>query len=172
MADRTVAEQIRPLAVPVPANTLVAAPLVTAWDLGHTTLTRLEVAFTRGASFLVGVQFLYSGTLIVPWSPKSVTASSAWVIGSDETVPIPINFDVDGGLVVQAYNLDPINFHTIYLRAYVIENATLGTVDTGTANSALVLPSTAQGGDSGNGMLDALAGAGIGSLNLDSLSVS
>lgn len=143
MAQRTVVEQLYTLAVPVPAATAAAAPLVIPWSLGNTTLIRLDCAFTKGAAFLAGIHFKYAGTIIVPWSATTAAATNSWVIAADETVPIPVDFNVSGGLSIEAYNLDPVNFHTIFLRAYVIDNTALAEPIAPAQSAALVITPTA-----------------------------
>lgn len=169
MASRTIVEQLYTLAVPVPAATAVTAPLVTAWNLGNTTLIRLDAAFTRGASFLVGIHFKYAGTIIVPWSATTPAATNSWIIAADETVVVPVDFNVSGGLSIEAYNLDPVNFHTIFLRAYVIDNTALETQPSVPQASAIVITPGAADATFDVPVIDGLASDDISALTSDTV---
>jgi len=170
MPGRVISEQIYTLAVPVPANTTVAAPLVTPWDVDNSTLDKVEMAFTRGGAFLVGVRLKYSRQIIVPWSATTNAASNSWVVGSAETVAIPVNFDVDGGLSIETYNLDTVNFHTVFLRAYVRNNSTLDTAQPATGVPAVAVQSGGGVGSSGDGSVGDLAGLALGALDTPAMS--
>lgn len=154
MGTRTVYQQLRTVALQVPANTPDTAPLTFAWDLGDSTLEHLDVTFTQGAAFLCGAHAKLAQQIIVPWGSTSNTSTDAWIIGSGETVRVPVAVDVDGGIQIEAYNLDPINFHTLFFRAYVVANtlAQAGGDNTGTA---VVAVSSSGGGGASTGQQNA-----------------
>lgn len=148
MGSRTVLQQLYSVALQVPANTPASAPLVFSWNLGDSTLEHFDVTFTAGAAFLCGVHVKLSQVVIVPWGQANNASSTSWIIGSGEAIATPVSVDVDGGVVVEAYNLDPINFHTLFLRAYVISNAAANAGGASSDTQVVAVTSASSGGGS------------------------
>ena len=105
--------QLWPLSVTVPAGTLPTAPIQVPWSLADVNLDYIDIVVPDGHSGQTGVQILWAGTVIIPWS------ESAYLIANNEKIHVEVGTYITvTGLVVQAYN-EGIYDHSFYLRAHI-----------------------------------------------------
>lgn len=120
MPRRVVDPIVVPFTATVPAGTTKAAALTFDPQLPPGELQRIELQIPPGHSGATGIRFTYSGQQIVPWSN-----AIAWIIGDNLDVGLPIEFDIDGGLRVVAYNTG--NFVHAFLLRFTIRQLPVST---------------------------------------------
>lgn len=112
------AQRVEILSVTVPVNTTQASPQQTSLTFRQGIVELLELVMPPGPSGLVGVRFLHSGQVVIPYS------GTGWVITDDEVVSWPLaDYPTGEAWAVQAYN-NGIYPHTFQVRMLYNEMGT------------------------------------------------
>ncbi len=106
-------ERLRALVVTTPANTAIAVPQSTVWNLGRGELARLEVVIPDGHVGLTGLAVVWGGRQLVPYE------GGEWIVGNNDEVSLELDLYVDSRVTVLTYNLDDTFVHSHLLRGYV-----------------------------------------------------
>lgn len=109
------AQRIEIKSITVSAGTQIATPQTTAlpWRQGFP--ERVEFRIPPGASGLMGVRLLHSGTRVIPRSEDE------WLVTDNESVSWPLEgYASNPNWTVQAYNLD-VYPHTFQIRMLLNE---------------------------------------------------
>lgn len=99
--------EVRWYAVTIPAGTAKAAPLVSALTMPARIVSAIRLRFPPGPRGMVGVAIGSGGQPVIPWN------SGAWIVADDETIPWPLDGQIESGAwQLIGYNLGTYD-HTI-----------------------------------------------------------
>lgn len=109
------ADRIEPFAVTIPANTPIAAPLVTDTDFADGIVTHITITVPPGPSGFVGFKFTHMGGPVIPYTGANYFIADDRVIEWDLT-----NMPTATGWQLVAYNTD-VYPHTLYIEYHINE---------------------------------------------------
>jgi hypothetical protein len=101
------AERLALTSVATPKRTTIQT---VAWSLPECILDEVHIIIPAGAVGLTGLRIVYQGTPIIPWN------STAFIVGNNEVVKLPVGIHVSKPLSVITQNNDTVAPHTHYLR--------------------------------------------------------
>lgn len=99
-------------AIPIPANTTQADPVVTIIKLTEGTVRRVDVGFPTGCHGLAHIQVYHGGWQIVPWTRRQDLAWDGHFLEMPHTYPIT---DAPRNLKVLAWNEDSDYPHKVFV---------------------------------------------------------
>lgn len=114
MADTQPTERLLIATLTVPPNTPITSPtvVVVTPQVGFYVLQRLEVVIPYGVAGLAGFALTAQGEWLCPWKQ-----TNAYIIGDDEVVKVPIDYETSGSVNIQGINSD-VWQHTFTVRMW------------------------------------------------------
>lgn len=123
------ARQYRSFTVTIPANTPIAAPVLTSVGFPQFTVTEIDVLVPPGPNGRMGFQIAVSGTQVIPWN------AGEWIVTNNERLSFPVDGYPDSGAwQLRGYNTG-VYPHTLQVRfalepVAAVPSATLPVVTT------------------------------------------
>ncbi|HLI74292.1 MAG TPA: hypothetical protein VKU86_10480 [Acidimicrobiales bacterium] len=100
-----------PLTVTVPANTAKASPITVDSGVANAVVNTIELRIPPGHGGLTGISVQWNGVSVVPFAQPP-----EFIDGDDDFFTFDVGEQIGGGLTVAAFNTDPVNPHSFFLR--------------------------------------------------------